>query len=363
MIALTRATSPSTVPPAANVAHPRGSGNARAAARRIAMPGIALLGCRRDPRRAVSAPLPAGTALPARSFRKTTSSPVRARMHARPVGDTWSAAMLKLLVRTAVAAVVVIAAGTLSPPLAQQQSLTIFAAASMKNALDDINAAFTKKTSIKTVASYAATSALMRQIEQGAPADIFASADLEWMDYGLKNKLINPSTRVNLLGNRLVLIAPKDSKIDDGQARKGLRPRQARRRRPHRHRRREVGAGRPLRHGRAARSSACGRRSRSGWRWSRTCASALTLVARGEAALGIVYETDAKVEPGVKIVGALPGRLASGDRLSGRRDRQSERRGAALHRLPAIGDVEVDVREVRLQLPGQADVVTPRRRR
>ena len=59
----------------------------------------------------------------------------------------------------------------------------------------------------------------MRQIEQGAPADVFASADLEWMDYGLKNKLIKPNTRVNLLGNRLVLIAPKDSKIDDGEAR------------------------------------------------------------------------------------------------------------------------------------------------
>ena len=93
--------------------------------------------------------------------------------------------MLKFFVRTALAAAVVMAAGTISqPPQAQEKSLTIFAAASMKNALDDINAAFTKKTSVKTVASYAATSALMRQIEQGAPADIFASADLEWMDYG-----------------------------------------------------------------------------------------------------------------------------------------------------------------------------------
>ena len=69
--------------------------------------------------------------------------------------------------------------------------------------------------------------------------------------------------------------------------------------------------------------------------------AALTLVARGEAALGIVYETDAKVEPGVKIVGALPGGLASGDRLSGRRDRQSECRCAALPRLPAVADIEV----------------------
>ena len=137
--------------------------------------------------------------------------------------------MLKFLARTVIAAIVIIAAGTMSPPLAQQSSLTLFAAASMKNALDDVNAAFTKRTNIKTVASYAATSALMRQIEQGAPADIFASADLDWMDYGLKNKLINPNTRVNLLGNRLVLIAPKDSKIDGGQAREGIRPGQAHR--------------------------------------------------------------------------------------------------------------------------------------
>ena len=149
--------------------------------------------------------------------------------------------------------------------------MTVFAAASMKNALDDVNAAFTKKTSVKTVASYAATSALMRQIEQGAPADIFASADLEWMDYGSKNKLINPSTRINLLGNRLVLIAPKDSKITTVKLEKGFDLAKL------------VGDGRiatgevksvPV--GRyavaALRSSACGRRSRSGWRWSRTCA-------------------------------------------------------------------------------------------
>ena len=83
----------------------------------------------------------------------------------------------------------------------------------MKNALDDVNAAFTKQSSIKVVASYAASSALMKQIEQGAPADVFVSADLKWMDYGSQKKLIKDDTRFNLLGNRLVLIAPKDSKI------------------------------------------------------------------------------------------------------------------------------------------------------
>src|ERR1700682_6411078 len=103
-----------------------------------------------------------------------------------------------------------------SPGFAQDKSLTVFAAASMKNALDDIDAAYTAKTGIKMVARYAASSALAKQIEQGAPADVFASADTDWMDYAAAKKNINEPTRVNLLGNSMVLIAPKDSKIDNG---------------------------------------------------------------------------------------------------------------------------------------------------
>ena len=80
----------------------------------------------------------------------------------------------------------------------------------MKNALDDVNAAFTKQSGVKVVTSYAASSALAKQIEQGAPADVFVSADLQWMDYGSEKKFIKDDTRVNLLGNKLVLIAPKD---------------------------------------------------------------------------------------------------------------------------------------------------------
>src|ERR671938_115885 len=99
------------------------------------------------------------------------------------------------------------------PALAQEKSLTVFAAASMKNAVDDINAAFTAKTGVKVAASYAASSALARQMEQGAPADVFASADLEWMDYATQKDTINVATRVNLLGNKLVLIAPKESTV------------------------------------------------------------------------------------------------------------------------------------------------------
>src|SRR5215831_2768719 len=97
----------------------------------------------------------------------------------------------------------------------QDKAITVFAAASMKNALDDVNAAFTKRTGIKVAASYAASSALMKQIEQGAPADVFASADLDWMDYGSQKKVIKDPTRANLLGNQLVLIAPKDSRLDN----------------------------------------------------------------------------------------------------------------------------------------------------
>src|SRR5260370_12394968 len=101
-----------------------------------------------------------------------------------------------------------------SSALDQDNGLTVFAAASMKNALDDIAAAYSAKTGIKIVVSYAASSALAKQIEQGAPADIFLSADTDWMDYAIARKTINESTRVNLLGNSIVLIAPKDSRID-----------------------------------------------------------------------------------------------------------------------------------------------------
>src|SRR5438552_15329879 len=101
-----------------------------------------------------------------------------------------------------------------SPAAAQDKSLTVFAAASMKNALDEIDAAYTAKTGVKITVSYAASSALAKQIEQGAPADVFISADTDWMDYAIGKKNINEPTRVNLLGNSIVLIAPKDSRIE-----------------------------------------------------------------------------------------------------------------------------------------------------
>ena len=192
-----------------------------------------------------------------------------------------------------------------TPAFAQDKSLTVFAAASMKNALDDIDAAYTAKTGVKVVASYAASSALAKQIEQGAPADIFVSADTDWMDYAIAKKTIYEPTRVNLLGNSIVLIAPKDSTIDnvtigpgfdlaklagDGKIATG-----------------DVKAVPVGKYARAALEKlGAWQAAAPKFAMTESVRAALTLVARGEAALGIVYATDAKVEPGVKIVGTFP---------------------------------------------------------
>jgi molybdate transport system substrate-binding protein len=204
----------------------------------------------------------------------------------------------------ALAAVLVIAAAPYGA-LAQDRSVTVFAAASMKNALDDVDTAFTKKTGVKVVASYDASSALMKQIEGGAPADVFVSADLKWMDYGSQKKLIKDDTRVNLLGNELVLIAPKDSKIGNVTIGQGFDLAKL------------AGDGRiatgdvqavPV--GIYAKAAL---QKLGVWdavepkmAMAANVRAALVLVARGEAPLGIVYSTDAKVEPGVKVIGTFP---------------------------------------------------------
>jgi molybdate transport system substrate-binding protein len=203
------------------------------------------------------------------------------------------------------AAFAILCGSATSPGFAQDKSLTVFAAASMKNALDDIDAAYTAKTGIKMVASYAASSALAKQIEQGAPADVFASADTDWMDYATANKNINEPTRVNLLGNSMVLIAPKDSKIDNVAIGPGFDLAKL------------AGDGKiatadvksvPV--GKYAKASleklGAWTAAEPKFAMTENVRAALALVARGEAVLGIVYSTDAKVEPGVKIVGTFP---------------------------------------------------------
>src|SRR5499433_1991653 len=104
-------------------------------------------------------------------------------------------------------------AGTAEPALAQVKEPLVFAAASLKNALDEVAAQWQRETGKKVVISYAASNTLIKQIEQGAPADIFASADLDWMDYGQRNNLIKTDTRANILGNRIVLVAEKAANI------------------------------------------------------------------------------------------------------------------------------------------------------
>ena len=188
---------------------------------------------------------------------------------------------------------------------AEDKTLTVFAAASLKNALDDVDAAYAKKTGTKVAVSYAASSTLIKQIEQGAPADVFASADLDWMDYGSQKKVIDDRTRLNLLGNRIVLIAPNDAKLADVAIGPGFDLAAL------------AGNGRIVtgdvkavpvgKYAKAALEKlGAWTAAAPKFAMAENVRAALALVARGEAVLGIVYATDAKVEPGVKIVGVFP---------------------------------------------------------
>jgi molybdate transport system substrate-binding protein len=187
---------------------------------------------------------------------------------------------------------------------AQDAKLVIFAAASLKDALDEVNAAYQHEKGRETTTSYAASSTLAKQIEAAAPADIFISADLDWMDYLAKRNLIEPETRANLLGNRLVLIAPVNSPLELaigpkfplapalGNGRLAIADPNA------------VPAGR---YGKAALES-LGVWSTVADRLApaENVRATLALVSRGEAPLGIVYQTDAVSDKAVRIVGAFP---------------------------------------------------------
>jgi molybdate transport system substrate-binding protein len=190
-------------------------------------------------------------------------------------------------------------------PLAAQEILTVFAAASLKNALDDTDTAFSKLAGIKVVASYAASAALAKQIEQGAPADVFISADLKWMDYLSERKLIKPDTRMNLLGNKLVLIAPKDSKIDKVEIGKDFDI--AKVAADGRIAVADVKAVPAGLYAKAALESlGAWAAAESRLAMAENVRATLAFVARGETPIGIVYETDAKIELKVKIVGVFP---------------------------------------------------------
>ena len=175
---------------------------------------------------------------------------------------------------------------------------TVLAASSLQEALDEAGAAWTAQGHSEPVLSFAATSALARQVEQGAPADLFFSADEEWMDTLAEQNLLRAGTRRDLLGNRLVLVSRRGGTV------RGLE---------------ELGEGKlaladpdAVPAGKYARAAL---ESLGLWQAvadnvvpAENVRAALALVGRGEAPLGIVYQSDVIAEPGVAIVGAFPER-------------------------------------------------------
>ena len=201
------------------------------------------------------------------------------------------------------------ALGSVSTPVrgAERQSLLVFAAASLTDSLQRVSDAYTRSTGVPVKLSFAASSALAKQIESGAQVDIFISADEEWMDYLEARSLIRPGSRSDLLGNRLALIAPRDSvaaiELTAGApiaAALGRRGRLA------------VGDPDSVPAGRYARAAlqTLGVWDALGPRLARAenVRVALSYVSRGEAPLGIVYATDAAIEPRVRIVDTFPER-------------------------------------------------------
>jgi molybdate transport system substrate-binding protein len=201
-----------------------------------------------------------------------------------------------------------IAGLALLPPAVARESdkpgLLVFAAASLTDVLGELTRSWEKSSGIPVKLSFAASSALARQIEAGSPADIMISADQEWMDYLAARRLVDPASRRDLAGNRLVLIAPADSTVQ-------LR----------------IEPGFPivaaLAGGRLATADPdtvpAGRYARSALTtlgvWdhlsnrlvrAENVRAALTYVARGEASLGIVYATDARIENKIRVVGTFP---------------------------------------------------------
>jgi molybdate transport system substrate-binding protein len=194
--------------------------------------------------------------------------------------------------------------GTFGSPPATAADVTVFAAASLKEAMDEQARHFEASTGNKVVVSYGGSNALAKQIEAGAPADIFISADLDWMDYLDQRHLLSPNTRSNLLRNTLVLIAPAASnstlKIGPNFGLAAALGRE------------KLAMANPD-------SVPAGKYGKSALEkfgvWAsvekqvaraETVRAALVLVSRGEAPFGIVYRTDALADKGVKVIDAFP---------------------------------------------------------
>lgn len=189
--------------------------------------------------------------------------------------------------------------------LAEEGKITVFAAASLTNAMQDIAATYKKEKNVEVVSSFASSSTLARQIEAGAPADLFISADQKWMDYAVEKKTVDTATREILLGNSLVVVAPKESAQaniaidaktnwtsllnggrlavgDPEHVPAGIYAKEALQ---------KLGAWETLSPSLAPAEDVRG---------------ALALVERNEAPLGIVYGSDAVASKGVKVVGTFP---------------------------------------------------------
>jgi molybdate transport system substrate-binding protein len=209
--------------------------------------------------------------------------------------------------RLTCAALMLCAWMTISPAFcadSAEPAITVFAAASLTNVLQELGDSFTRESSIPVKFSFAASSTLARQIESGAPADVFFSADIEWMDYLQSRNLIQQRSRQDVLGNRLVLVASNDNAIKLKIA-------------PHFRLAAALGKGR-LATGEPG-SVPAGRYAQESLKklgvWeevknrlvpAENVRSALAFVDRGEAPLGIVYETDALVDKNVHIVDVFP---------------------------------------------------------
>ncbi|ADZ41824.1 TPA: molybdate ABC transporter substrate-binding protein [Yersinia enterocolitica] len=188
---------------------------------------------------------------------------------------------------------------------AMAADMTVFAAASLTNALQDIAAQYKKEKQVDVVASYASSSTLARQIEQGAPADLFISADQQWMDYAIDKQQMVANTRYTLLGNELVLIAPKDSKITKVEIDKKTDWKKLLE-----GGRLAVGDPDHVPAGIYAKESL---ENLGAWATlapemarANNVRSAMALVERAEAPLGIVYGSDAIASDKVKVVGVFP---------------------------------------------------------
>ncbi|SMC97452.1 molybdate transport system substrate-binding protein [Desulfocicer vacuolatum DSM 3385] len=192
-----------------------------------------------------------------------------------------------------------------SPAISQNKSVIVFSAGSTTNAVTDIAALFSQTKGIKAVTSFASSSTLARQIDKGAPAQVYISANKKWMDYLEKQALIEPGTRFNLLSNRLVLIAPHDSTLSDVTIEKGFPLATL------------IGSGHmAMGDPDHVPSGIYGKKAMENLKvWesvknkivrSKDVRAALALVARGEVPVGQVYATDAAISAKVKTIADFP---------------------------------------------------------